>query len=173
MQDEVIAAEMREAKRPRHFVLRSGELKDVKRILDGIEGYFEECALEGYPPVDMESARAVLIDSIRNRLCIVAESETGEIAGSFGFRLVPWTWNAKKSFFLGDWLYVRSEFRNGGTGTRLIKAACEIADLNRVAFIFTLHTRYEKDLIGRVLQQNGFEHVGGNYVYFPKSGSLQ
>lgn len=172
MQDEVIAAVERERKAPRHIVLRRASMDDVPRILDGIEGYFEECALEGYPPVNMDDARQVLSESVENSLCIVADCD-GKVAGSFGFRLVPWLWNSKKSFLLGDWLYVRKEFREGGTGARLIKAACEIADLNRVVFIFSLHSKFEKDLIGRVLMFHGFTHVGGNFMYIPKKQSLQ
>lgn len=170
--EKVIATTDRERRAPRYIALRVGDLRDIPGILDGIDGYFSECAVEGYPPVNIDDARKILSDSITKALCIVADC-SGQIVGSFGFRVVPWMWNSKKSFLLGDWLYVRPEFRDGGTGTRLIMAACEIADLNRCAFIFTLHTKFEKDLIGRVLQQHGFVHVGGNFVYFPNSGSLQ
>lgn len=156
----------------RSIVLRAANVDDVARILDGIDGYFQECALEGYPPVSVDDARSVLSDSVKQRQCIVAEC-SGEIAGSFGFRIVPWTWNSKKSFLLGDWLYVRPEFRRGGTGGHLIRAAVEIADLNRIAFMFTLHSRFEKEMIGRVLESHGFSHVGGNFVYFPKVGRQQ
>lgn len=156
----------------RSIVLRAANMDDVARILEGIDGYFQECALEGYPSVSVEDASSVLTDSVNHRQCIVAECD-GAIAGSFGFRIVPWTWNFKKSFLLGDWLYVKPRFRAGGTGSRLIKVAIEIADLNGTAFMFTLHSKFEKEMIARVLTSHGFSHVGGNFVYFPKVWTQQ
>jgi GNAT superfamily N-acetyltransferase len=143
--------------------------KDCVALYHVLIRYFEDMAHFYPPPVENPTLAWGLGIIMKGGVVIAKDMETGEIVGSVGVEVGHFPWAPSIAYLNGLWFYVAPERRKGGVANMLMKAAKDIAILNKMSLRLDSISGIEPELQDRYRKIHGFKYVGGNHVWFPES----
>lgn len=152
----------------RNIVIRAAVPRDATALYDVLIRYFEELAL--FYPGPVEGPTMAWGLSVLVKGGVIVATENDQIIGSVGMEMGQYPWAPAVNYLNGVWFYVAPEYRRGGTAERLMKAAKDIAERNKMALRLDNVWGVEVELQDRWRKQHGFKYVGGNHVWFPETG---
>ncbi len=151
----------------RNIFLRNANALDVVALYRVLIRYFEELKLF-YPAPVMEPTLAWGLGLILKGGVTLA-IEDNKIIGSVGLEIGHFPWAPTMAYLNGVWFYVTPERRAGGTANQLMRAAKETGMKMNLPVRLDSIWGVEPELQDRYRKIHGFQYVGGNHVWFPKS----
>lgn len=160
------------AKRPaaapvkRTSTIRKANPRDLSALYDCLVHYFDECSML-YPGVHEAAGCTRLLHAINAGGVILAELD-GQIIGATAVEIGKYDWNPDVKFLNMPFLFVLPKYRTAGTAKRLVSALKEIAVLHKTHLHASLFWKHFPDLLDEFMKRQGFEYVGGTFVFIPE-----
>lgn len=143
--------------------LRAAQAADIDTIYDLLMGFYAENGLGKLDPEGVRAKLHELIDPAKGMIILAVLG--GRIVGTLGLEIRKWWW-AKQFVLAETWTYVHPSARRSSAALRLLKTANEIAEKQKVPFIFgvftPVDTNRKKRLFARYGREFGAMYVGGN-----------
>jgi hypothetical protein len=145
------------------IIIRRSEVRDLTGLMVLLPQWIDEQYIT-YPPVEPKRLLVWVAETlVAGDVWVAVEKKNNNIVGSLAMTAEQWPWNSQ--WFLKDqWLFVMSEFRKGGTATKMIELAKRLAIERNVPCCIGVISGKDAELKDRFVAQNGYVYAGGNFI---------